>query len=142
MIGGQMIDIEAPGRQLAAAEVIDLQRKKTGALFEFACVAGAMLAERPAADIAALEAYARDFGLAFQIADDLIDVLGSAESAGKQVGKDQALGKATLVGLYGVEGAQTEVARLAAAAAAALAPFGPSADLLRALPFYLVDRRS
>jgi farnesyl diphosphate synthase len=142
MIGGQMMDIEAPNANLAPDEVIDLQRRKTGALFEFSCVSGALLGERPAGDVAALETYARAFGLAFQIADDLIDVLGSAESAGKQVGKDQALGKATLIGIWGIEGARAEVRRLAETASEALAGFGPAADNLRALPYYLLDRDS
>jgi farnesyl diphosphate synthase len=142
MIGGQMIDIEAPNLKLEPDDVIDLQRRKTGALFEFSCVSGGLLAQQGAAEIAALETYARAFGLAFQIADDLIDVLGSAESAGKQVGKDQALGKATLIGIWGVEGAQAQVRALAETASEALAAYGPAADNLRALPFYLLDRDS
>jgi len=140
MIGGQMLDIEAPGQNPGAPEVMDIQRRKTGALFTFSCLAGPVLAERGAADLAALEAYAEAFGLAFQIADDLLDVLGAVETAGKAVGKDQALGKATLVSLWGVERAQAEVRRLAEAASAALAPYGAAADVMRALPFYLLDR--
>ena len=142
MIGGQMIDIEAPLRVLDAHQIIELQQKKTGALFEFSCVAGAIVAGASAPDRAALRAYARDFGLAFQICDDLIDVLGSADLAGKQVGKDQAQGKATLVSLWGVERAQAEAERLAGEACAVLSGYGAEADLLRALPFYLLDRRS
>jgi farnesyl diphosphate synthase len=142
MIGGQMIDIEAPNRQLSADQVIELQQKKTGALFEFCCEAGAILGGAGPAQRAALQAYAQDFGLAFQICDDLIDVLGSADAAGKQVGKDQAQGKATLVSLWGVERARAEVERLAEQASATLAPHGQAADLLRALPFFLLDRRN
>ncbi|THD61312.1 polyprenyl synthetase family protein [Phenylobacterium sp.] len=142
MIGGQMIDIEAPNHQLGAAQIIELQQKKTGALFEFSCAAGAILGGAGASDRAALHAYARDFGLAFQICDDLIDVLGSAETAGKQVGKDAAQGKATLVSIWGVEHARSEAERLAEQASSALAPYGQAAHLLRALPFFLLDRRS
>jgi farnesyl diphosphate synthase len=142
MIGGQMIDIEAPNHQLSDDQVIELQQKKTGALFEFSCEAGAILGGAAPAQRAALQAYARDFGLAFQICDDLIDVLGSADAAGKQVGKDQAQGKATLVSLWGVERARAEAERLAERASATLAPHGPAADLLRSLPFFLLDRRN
>jgi farnesyl diphosphate synthase len=141
MIGGQIIDIEAPQRDLDARQIVDLQQKKTGALFEFCCAAGAILAGAPQADRARLHAYARDFGLAFQICDDLIDVLGSADLAGKQVGKDNALGKATLVSLWGIEGARLEAERLAAQARETLSDYGPEADLLRALPLFLLDRR-
>ena len=142
MIGGQMIDIEAPGRELSADQVIELQQKKTGALFEFACEAGGVLGGADPAQRAELRAYARDFGLIFQISDDLIDRLGSAETAGKRVGKDEAQGKATLVSLWGVEGARAEALRLAERASAGLESYGKAADLLRGLPFYLLDRRT
>jgi farnesyl diphosphate synthase len=141
MVGGQMIDMEAASRDLDAEAIIDLQRKKTGALFEFSCVAGGLLGGAGPEDLAQLRAYARDFGLAFQICDDLIDVLGAAELAGKAVGKDQAQGKATLVSVWGVERAQTEARRLAESARACLAGHGPVADRLRRLPFFLLDRR-
>ncbi len=140
MIGGQMIDILAPERAYGEAEVILLQELKTGALFEFSCEAGAILAGAGADDRKRLNDFARGFGLAFQIADDLIDVLGAVEKAGKAVGKDQAQGKATLVSLYGVDKARAESVRLATAAADRLTPYGPAADDLRALPFYLLDR--
>ncbi len=142
MIGGQMIDIDAPHHRLTAEEIIDLQRKKTGALFEFSCCAGAILGGAGDEQIAALRDYARDFGLAFQICDDLIDVLSTAEAAGKQVGKDQAQGKATLVSLWGVERARAEAEALAERAAGVLSAHGPAAELLRTLPFFLLDRRN
>ncbi len=140
MIGGQMIDILAPERDYGEADVILLQALKTGALFEFACEAGAILAGAGEDDRRRLSDFARGFGLAFQIADDLIDVLGTAEAAGKAVGKDQDRGKATLVSLLGVEAARAEAERLARRAAAALSPYGPAADDLRVLPFFLLDR--
>ena len=142
MIGGQMIDIEAPMRHLGPDQIIELQSKKTGALFEFSCLAGAILGQARPPERAALIAFARDFGLAFQISDDLIDVEGSAELAGKQVGKDAAQGKATLVSHWGVEAARNEADRLAVRACEALAPFGEDAERLRTLPFYLLDRRT
>jgi farnesyl diphosphate synthase len=142
MIGGQMIDILAPERNYREAEVIQLQALKTGALFEFACEAGPILAGAGPDDRRRLREFARGFGLAFQIADDLIDVLGTAEEAGKAVGKDQEQGKATLVSLLGVEAARAEAQRLARQAAAALSPYGQAANDLKALPFFLLDRPS
>jgi farnesyl diphosphate synthase len=140
MIGGQMMDILAPERCYDEAGVILLQRMKTGALFEFSCEAGPILAEATERDRRNLRDYARDLGLAFQIADDLIDALGSAEQAGKAVGKDQEQGKATLISLYGIDRARSEARRLAEQAAQSLADYGPQADELRALPFFLLDR--
>jgi farnesyl diphosphate synthase len=142
MIGGQMMDIEAPNHSFGAKEVIELQARKTGALFEFSCQAGARLAQATLQDFANLHAYARDMGLAFQIADDLIDVTGTVEQAGKAVGKDQDAGKATLVSIYGVEGAKAECSRLADSARAAVAGYGPKAELLAGLPAFLLDRAS
>jgi farnesyl diphosphate synthase len=142
MIGGQMMDIEAPKHSFGAAEVIELQARKTGALFEFSCQAGARLAQAGPEDFAKLQAYARDMGLAFQIADDLIDVTGTVEQAGKAVGKDQDAGKATLVSIYGVEGAKAECARLADSARQAVSGYGAKAERLAGLPAFLLDRAS
>jgi farnesyl diphosphate synthase len=142
MIGGQMMDIEASKHSFGAPEVIELQARKTGALFEFSCQAGARLAQAAPEDFANLHAYARDMGLAFQIADDLIDVTGTVEQAGKAVGKDQEAGKATLVSILGVEGAKAECARLAASARQAVAGYGAKAERLAGLPAFLLDRAS
>ena len=142
MIGGQMMDIDAPTRSHTADEIVLLQRMKTGALFEFCCEAGAVLGGGGADDRARLRGYARDFGLAFQITDDLIDVTSSAEVAGKEVGKDQAQGKATLVSIHGVEGARREAEALAQSASDAVAVYGDVAEPLRALPFYLIGRET
>jgi farnesyl diphosphate synthase len=141
MIGGQMMDIDAPNQAHGPDQVIELQRRKTGALFEFSCRAGAILAEAGPEHLAALDAYARDLGLAFQIGDDLIDATGDAETAGKAVGKDEAQGKATLVSLWGVDGARREAHRLAAQAGEALAAYGEAAEQLKALPYFLLDRQ-
>jgi len=142
MIGGQMMDIDAPNRDHTADEIILLQRMKTGALFEFCCEAGAVLGGGGPADRERLRGYARDFGLAFQITDDLIDVTSSAEAAGKQVGKDEAQGKATLVSIHGLDGARGEAEALAQSAADAVSVYGEAADALRALPFYLIGRET
>jgi farnesyl diphosphate synthase len=142
MIGGQMMDMQAPGGGYGESDIILLQRMKTGALFEFSCEAGPILGQADADARRRLRSYARDMGLAFQIADDLIDVLGDEAKAGKAVGKDAEQGKATLVSLWGVDGARAEAARLAGQAVSALEPYGPAADELRALPFWLLDRAS
>jgi len=141
MIGGQMIDIEAPNNTLGPDQVIELQQKKTGALIEFSCAAGGVLAGASAAKLDNLQDYAQDFGLAFQISDDLIDVLSTAETAGKQVGKDAAAGKATLVSLLGVKGAHARLAALVAEAESALVPFGGKADILRAAARFTAERK-
>jgi farnesyl diphosphate synthase len=142
MIGGQVIDILAENRSLGADDTVTLQQMKTGALLEFACAAGPILADAPAEDHDRLSAYASDFGLVFQITDDLLDVLGSAEKVGKSVGKDHAQGKATLVSLLGVDGARSKAVALAERSANTLAPYGDKADDLRALALYLLDRES
>ena len=140
MVGGQMMDMLAPAQAFDSDGVMTLQRLKTGALFEFACEAGPILGEAGPAARETLRAYARDFGLTFQITDDLIDAASSAGAAGKSVGKDEAQGKATLVSIFGIEGARAKAAELAEQAAARLANFGAAADLLRALPYRLLDR--
>jgi farnesyl diphosphate synthase len=140
MVGGQMMDMLAPDKSFDSQAVMELQRLKTGALFEFACEAGPILGEAGGEARETLRAYARDFGLTFQITDDLIDTVSSAGAAGKSVGKDEAQGKATLVSIFGVDGARAKAAELAERAAARLAGFGPEADLLRALPHRLLDR--
>jgi farnesyl diphosphate synthase len=142
MIGGQMMDMQAPERAYNEGEVALLQRLKTGALFEFCCESGPILAEAGADDRRRLRDFARDFGLVFQITDDLIDATGTADQAGKAVGKDLEQGKATLVSLHGVERARGEAERLAKRAADSLAVYGAAADDLRALPLFLLDRAS
>jgi farnesyl diphosphate synthase len=142
MIGGQMIDIEAPTHTFGVDDVILLQRLKTGALFEFCCVAGPILAEAGADHENRLRDYARDFGLVFQITDDLLDVLSTAEKTGKAVGKDAEQGKATLVSLLGVDGARARAQELASNAAQSVACYGESAKLLQMLPLYLLTREN
>jgi farnesyl diphosphate synthase len=142
MIGGQMMDMQAPERTYGLDEIALLQRMKTGALFEFSCEAGPILAQAGEEDRLRLRSFARDFGLLFQITDDLIDATGSAEEAGKAVGKDQEQGKATFVSLYGVDQARAEGVRLAERAAETLSAYGPASEELRALPFFLLDRAS
>ena len=142
MVGGQMMDIVAPEHDFGPDDVALLQRMKTGALFVFSCEAGPILGQAGAEDAERLRAYARDLGLAFQIADDLIDATSTAEKAGKAVGKDAQAGKATLVWLMGVEGARREALRIAERASAVLEPYGAAAETLRRLPAFLVEREA
>ena len=142
MIGGQMMDMMSGVQAYNPEEIILLQRMKTGALFEFSCEVGPILADAGEQHQSRLRGFARDLGLAFQIADDLIDATGDAEAAGKAVGKDAAQGKATLISIWGLGPARDEARRLAERASEALAPYGSDADELRALPFFLIDRSS
>ncbi len=142
MAGGQMMDLAAAEGDLDLAAVTRLQERKTGALFRFSCTAGAILAKRQGAEREALGRYADNIGLAFQIADDLLDVEGSESDLGKAVGKDAAAGKATFVDLLGREQARLRATQLAEDAVMALAPFGEAADLLRDVARYIVARRN
>ncbi len=142
MVGGQMIDMAAEGVPAAIGEITRLQRLKTGALFLFACESGAIAAGAPRASRAALHFFAQDFGLAFQIVDDILDVEGSAAALGKAGGKAAARGKATFVSLLGLEPARRQAEMLAGQAAAHLAPFGDAAGNLRDLAQWVVRRRS
>jgi farnesyl diphosphate synthase len=139
MVGGQMLDLEADARGFNSYdEIAAMQRRKTGALFRFACEAGAIMAE---ADRKALRQYADDIGLAFQIADDILDVESSAEALGKATQKDRGKGKATFVDLLGLQGAKDEAQRLVASANAALAIYGDAAAMLKATAMFIVARR-
>jgi len=144
MVGGQMLDLLAEHRaaEMAIGAITRLQRLKTGALISFSCGAGALLGKASEPLRAALGNYAHDLGLAFQIADDLLDVEGTSEEVGKATAKDAAAGKATFVSILGPERARAQAALLARQAAAHLEPFGPAADLLRQAARFVVDRRS
>ena len=141
MAGGQAIDLAAESRDLTLGEVIRLQRLKTGALFGFSCEAGAILAGEDGAARRALRDYAACIGLAFQIADDLLDHEGTEADLGKAVGKDAAAGKATFVGLLGAEEARQRAEALVDDAIAALSVFDEKAAPLRAVARYIVERR-
>ena len=144
MVGGQMLDLQAESRReaLSIGAITRLQRLKTGALISFSCSAGAILGKASEPMRAALSAYAHDLGLAFQIADDLLDVEGSAAELGKSTGKDMAAGKATFVSILGVDRARSQAVLLARQAAAHLEPFDEAADLLRQAANFVVARRT
>jgi farnesyl diphosphate synthase len=143
MVGGQMIDLLAehlPALDIGA--ITRLQRLKTGALIAFSCEAGAILGKAPMELRLALRGYAHDLGLAFQIADDLLDVEGSAGETGKPVGQDAAAGKATFVSILGAARARSQAQLLVSQAAAHLDLFKERADLLRQAARFVVDRRT
>lgn len=141
MVYGQMLDIaaETATEPLTLDEITRLQEGKTGALIEFSAMAGAILA---GADPAPLAEYARNLGLAFQIADDILDVTGDEAQTGKRVGKDDAAGKATFVSLLGLDGARDMERDLIAKAEAALSPFGNRAGNLRDLARFVIERHA
>lgn len=140
MAGGQMMDLEAEKTRFDLATVTRLQNLKTGALIAFCVEAAAIMARLPHEARTGLHGYARDIGLAFQIADDLLDVEGDAALAGKALGKDAAAGKETFLSLLGVERAREQAHMLIAQAKAHLHGYGAEADLLRAIADYIVER--
>lgn len=140
MAGGQMMDLAAEGSDFDLAAVTRLQQLKTGALIAFCLEAGAILGHVPPEGRRTVRAYARDVGLAFQIADDLLDVEGQADVTGKAVGKDADRGKATFVSLLGPERARQQAEMLVDQAIGHLAGFGAEATLLRSIARYVVER--
>ena len=140
MAGGQMMDLAAEGADLDLSAITRLQQLKTGALIEFAVEAACIMARLPNDARTPYRGYARNVGLAFQIADDLIDHSGDAEAAGKRVGKDAASGKATIVSLLGPERARRQAEMLVEQAVEHLSAHGAEADLLRAIARFAVER--
>ncbi len=138
---GQALDLSLQRQGFSADEIANMQALKTGALFRFACEAGAVLARAPAADRAALLAYASSFGQAFQLADDLLDAQGDAEALGKAVAKDADRGKATLVALLGPDAARERLGALLQEAESALAPFGQRAITLLETVRFAANRK-
>jgi farnesyl diphosphate synthase len=142
MVGGQMIDISGERGDLDLDGISELQQLKTGALIKFSCIAGAILASADDAVFTALNNYADDLGLAFQVVDDLLDAEGTAEEIGKPIGQDADMDKATFVKLLGHDGARDKAQELANSACARLDLFGDKAEALRQVAQFVVDRRS
>lgn len=140
MAGGQMMDIAADDQDYDLRQVTRLQQLKTGALLGASVEMGAILGRVPPEGRLHLRAYARDIGLAFQIADDLLDIEGDEEKAGKALRKDQEQGKATFVTLMGTEQARAQANMLVEQAVERLASHGSEAELLRALARFVVER--
>lgn len=142
MVGGQMIDLSPERDSLDLAGVAQLQALKTGALIRYGARAGAILGRATPDQEAALDAYASDLGLVFQIADDILDVTATTEALGKPAGQDEGNAKATFVKLLGLEGAKAEAARITARAISHLDGFGPKAETLRDAARFVLSREN
>ena len=142
MAGGQMMDLEAEKARFDLATVTRLQAMKTGALIACSVEAGAILGRVPPEGRMGLRGYARDIGLAFQIADDLLDVEGDEDKAGKKLRKDAGAGKETFVSLLGVDRAKEQAGMLVDQAIEHLRGFGAEADLLRDIARFVLARES
>lgn len=140
MVGGQMIDLEAEHRDMDVAAITRLQNMKTGALICYSAEAGAILGRASPIKRHALKGYAQNLGLAFQIADDLLDIEGDPATLGKHVGKDAKAGKSTLVAALGVERARLQANLLVEQAIEHLDIFGEQAGLLRAVARFVINR--
>ncbi len=142
MIGGQVLDIESEHKKPTPEMVQAIHRAKTGALIRVAVVAGGVYAGASEADAARLDTFGRKAGLAFQIADDVLDLTTDSAHLGKTAGKDLTAEKATWPAVYGIDQSNRDAARLIEEAFAALAPYGIRADGLKAVARYLVEREN
>ena len=141
MVGGQALDMESEDKQIPMSTLRRMHMGKTGALFRAAIRSGAILAGASAVELSALTEYADNFGLAFQITDDILDVTGDEALIGKPVGSDEKNHKSTYVTLTSLEEAKALAQETVDDAVKALEPFGPEADFLRGLVRYLVNRK-
>lgn len=142
MAGGQALDLMAEEQNLNEKDIITLQAMKTGALIRFACEAGAIIGGASTQECERLAEFGSAIGLAFQLADDLLDVTSDAAHLGKAAGKDAAAGKATLVALHGIDWTRNQLAGLVAQAEELLAPFGEKADILKQAAHFIASRES
>lgn len=141
MVGGQALDLAAERDAPDEAGIIRLQAMKTGALIRFACEAGAVAAGAPQDDVERLAEFGSAIGLAFQLADDLLDHTSTPEAMGKATGKDAAAGKGTLVALHGEAWARRQLGGLVAQASDLVAPFGDRAAILMATARFVAERQ-
>ena len=143
MTGGQSIDLASEGRQLTADELAEMHSLKTGALIRACVMSATCLAhDLSPRELAALDQFSRDIGLAFQIRDDILDVSGETGEIGKRAGADQKLSKATWPALFGLDEANRRCDELLESATAQLNVFGAAAESLELLAAYIVERRS
>lgn len=142
MAGGQALDLMAEEQNPDEAGIITLQAMKTGALIRFACESGAIIGGATTQERERLAEFGSAIGLAFQLADDLLDVTSDAASLGKAAGKDAAAGKATLVALHGVDWTRNQLAGLVAQAEELLSPFGEKAEILKQAAHFIANRES
>ncbi|HOJ09101.1 MAG TPA: polyprenyl synthetase family protein [Clostridiales bacterium] len=142
MIGGQVIDIESEGIEVSSELLEYMHKCKTGALIRAAVMVPAILVELDDEGKGDLEKYSEKIGLAFQIKDDILDREGSFESMGKKTGKDSGIGKSTFVTLYGLDNSKAIMHDLISDAEEALKRFGPKADFLKSLAYYIIEREN
>jgi geranylgeranyl diphosphate synthase type II len=141
LLGGQVVDVESTGRDADVRTLEYIHSAKTGAFIRAALRSGAILAGANPDDLARVTAYGEKIGLAFQIADDLLDVLGSQAELGKTIGKDEQQHKATYPALHGIEASKRIASRLVEEACEALEPYGARAGILQGIAQYIVGRR-
>jgi len=142
MVAGQVADLEAEGRQVGADTVDYIHAHKTGALIRTSLRVGAMLCGASAEQVRALSVAGADLGLAFQIVDDILDVVASSEELGKTAGKDQIQQKATYPAIHGIEPSRARAAFLIRDAEEALRVLGPRAEPIRALGRFILERKA
>lgn len=143
MVGGQVVDMESEGnKEIDLATVQYIHTHKTGALIKAAVKAGAILGGGTEPELSALTRYGEAIGLAFQIADDILDIEGTTEDIGKDAGSDEARGKATYPAVMGLADSKRRAAELVEMALASLEEFGDSAEPLREIARYIVVRKS
>jgi geranylgeranyl diphosphate synthase type II len=142
MIGGQVVDLQMVGQKVDGRRLEYIHSAKTGALIRAAVRCGALYAQAEGEDLARLTLYGEKVGLAFQIVDDLLDVLGTQESLGKRVGKDDQQHKATYPAIHGIEESQRRASRLVEAACQVLEPYGDRAQILQGIAQYLTVRKN
>jgi geranylgeranyl diphosphate synthase type II len=142
MVGGQVVDLESEGKVVGAETVDYIHARKTGALIRASLCAGARLCGARAADMRALAVAGAALGLAFQIVDDILDVVSSSAELGKTAGKDAAQKKATYPAIHGIEASRARAQDLIHEAEAALVELGPRAEPIRALGRFILERRA
>ena len=142
MVGGQMLDLDAAHNRPDEGGIVTLQAMKTGALIRFACEAGAIFGKAQPGDRERIAEFGSAVGLAFQLADDLLDITSDASVMGKATGKDAAAGKATLPALYGADWTRRQLAGLVGRSHELLEPFGDDAATLKAAATFIAERKS
>ncbi|CAN0287735.1 unnamed protein product [Pylaiella littoralis] len=142
LAGGQVMDLECEDKEVGLDELRWIHRHKTGALLKVACTAGALLGGASDKDVKNMEVFSESIGLAFQVADDILDCTQTSEQLGKTAGKDEAVNKTTYPKLMGMDGARKEARRLVDEAHKALEPYGEKARPLLAIADYIIERQN
>ncbi|MEM8539423.1 MAG: polyprenyl synthetase family protein [Pseudomonadota bacterium] len=140
MVGGQTLDLAFENSDVSEDIISRIHAMKTGALIRYACTAGVLIAGGSAKDVVSMQKYGEIIGLAFQLADDLLDVTSDSETMGKATGKDSEAGKRTLVEIYGVDWARARLDELIGQAEEILVPYGERANVLRAAAHFVAKR--